>query len=123
MNIAFIVLWCLFNHVFADYFLQGCLANLKQKSWWKENAPESLYKYDYIMGLIMHSISWTFCVMLPIAFYKGFNINDDFVVMFLSNVLAHAYVDDAKANRHIINLVYDQILHIMQIAWSLFVLL
>lgn len=115
MNAAFVFLWMIFFHVVADYNLQGWLASAKQKSYWEANAPEKLYKYDYIMALIMHSISWTFMVMLPIAYAQGFTINKLFVIAFLVNVAFHAIIDDQKANRMMINLWHDQMFHMLQI--------
>lgn len=116
MNTIFVILWMLFFHVVADYNLQGWLASAKQKSYWQENAPDKMYKHDYIMALIMHSISWTFMVMLPIAYVNQFNIDIGFVGMFIANVALHAAVDHLKANMKLINLWHDQLLHIGQIA-------
>lgn len=45
----------LFCHIIDDYVLQGWLATGKQKDWWKTNAPDKLYKYDYIMALAEHA--------------------------------------------------------------------
>ena len=115
MNTIFVILWMLFFHVVADYNLQGWLASAKQKSYWQENAPDKLYKHDYIMALIMHSISWTFMVMLPIAYVNQFNIGIGFVGMFIANVAIHAVVDHLKANMKLINLWHDQLMHICQI--------
>ena len=41
----------LYCHILDDFCLQGILASLKQKSWWEENYPNKLYKYDYIISL------------------------------------------------------------------------
>ena len=60
-----ILLIMLFLHIVDDYYLQGILTKLKQKSWWEENAPNKLYKHDYIIALIEHAFSWTFMIMLP----------------------------------------------------------
>jgi hypothetical protein len=118
----------LFFHVVADYNLQGWLATAKQKSWWEkqEECRHCMWKYkhDYIMALIMHSISWTFMVMLPIAYVNNFTVDWLFVLIFTINVVAHAVIDHAKANVKKINLVEDQILHLIQISftsWLLFV--
>lgn len=116
MNTIFVILWMLFFHVVADYNLQGWLASAKQKSYWQENAPDKLYRYDYIIALIMHSISWTFMVMLPIAYVNQFNIDIGFVGMFIANVTIHAFVDHLKANMKLINLWHDQLMHLCQIA-------
>ena len=48
---------------------------MKQKKWWQENAPQKLYKYDYIVALIMHSMSWSFMIMLPIAIGVNFDVS------------------------------------------------
>lgn len=116
MNIWFVLLLMIFLHIIDDYKLQaGVLNNLKQKKFWEENAPDELYKYDYIWALIMHSFSWSFMIMLPIVFVINFNINTLFIIMFLFNLVTHAIIDDLKANRHAINLIQDQIFHIIQI--------
>lgn len=115
MNYWFVILWMLFNHVLDDYFLQGCLANLKQRSYWIQNAPEKMYQYDHIMALFMHSISWTFMIMLPVAYYVQFNIPFQFVIVFICNVLLHMVIDDLKANEKKINLCEDQCFHLFQI--------
>lgn len=112
----FIVLAMIFCHIFDDYKLQqGVLANLKQRSFWEQNAPDELYKYDYIMGLVMHSMSWSFMIMLPIAIYMGFNVSLSFLIGFSINACIHLFVDDLKANRKKINLITDQLIHILQI--------
>ena len=122
MNNAFVFLWMIFFHVVADYNLQGWLASAKQKSYWEQNAPEVEYERDYIMALIMHSISWTFMIMLPIAYMQGFAINFGFYILFAVNVAIHALVDHAKANWKIINLWQDQLLHILQICLTVLLL-
>ena len=93
MNVLFVILLMVFFHVVADYNLQGWLASAKQKSYWEQNAPDKLYKYDYIMALIMHSISWTFMVMLPIAYVQQFNVDIMFLVLFVGNVILHAIIN------------------------------
>lgn len=120
MSKIFVLLWMLFNHILDDYFLQGCLANMKQRDWWKDNYPNNRYKHDYIMALFMHSLSWSFMIMLPIAVFYSFNIDAYFLFMFFANIGTHMFVDDAKANDKSINLVEDQFAHIFQIVWSWF---
>lgn len=119
----FVILAMLFCHVLDDYRLQGILANMKQKKWWEENAPEKKYKHDYIVALIMHSISWSFMIMLPIAIYYRFRLNELFVYGFIMNVIVHAVIDDWKANKKWINLVADQMAHLGQIALTALILL
>lgn len=115
MNNKFMILLMVFLHVFDDYHLQGILANLKQKSYWLRVASDKMYKYDYIMALAMHSMSWTFMIMLPIAYCMNFNVTVRFVLAFIINSIVHGVVDDLKANRHMINLIADQTIHIIQI--------
>ena len=116
MNGWFVLLLMIFLHIIDDYKLQGILASMKQKNWWKEQKEyHELYKYDYIWALIMHSFSWSFMIMLPFAFILDFNLNIPFIITFLLNLITHAIIDDLKANRHAINLIQDQIFHIIQI--------
>lgn len=114
-----IILSMLFLHIVDDYYLQGILASMKQKSWWEKNAPDDLYKHDYIVVLIEHAFSWTFMIILPILIAWWIGIIQvtvaDFVLMFVTNLVLHAYIDNEKANRKTINLIVDQSAHISQI--------
>jgi hypothetical protein len=110
----------IFFHIVDDYYLQGWLASAKQKKYWEENAPEKMYKYDYIWALLMHSFSWSFMIMLPIALVNSFNLSVWFLLAFLVNMAVHAIVDDFKANKRKINLWTDQLIHIFQIAITAF---
>lgn len=123
MSNIFILLAMIFLHVIDDYKLQGILASMKQKKWWTEQKEyKSMYQYDYIAALIMHSISWTFMIMLPIAVVLRFNIGW-WTVAYAVNMIVHAFVDDLKANKLKINLVVDQTIHIVQIVitWLIFI--
>ena len=120
-----LLLCMIFLHIIDDYKLQaGVLNCLKQKKWWRDQ-PEykDLYKNDYVIGLIMHSFSWSFMIMLPIAFELYLNLGWLFL-LYPINMIIHAIVDDLKANKGKINLITDQIIHIVQIliTWSLFIL-
>ena len=115
MNKAFILLCMIFCHIVDDYYLQGWLSQAKQKKYWKDNAPDKMYKYDYIWALMMHGFSWTFMIMLPIAVAMNFNITYIYVILFINNVLGHAIIDNAKANNKCINLIQDQTMHMIQI--------
>ena len=115
MNI-YILLSMLFMHIVDDYYLQGILASMKQKAWWKkQESYKDFYKYDYIVALIMHSFSWAFMVMMPIAFVMSFSITIGFAVVFVVNAIIHCIVDNLKANKMKINLVQDQSIHVAQI--------
>lgn len=113
----------IFLHIVDDYYLQGWLASAKQKEWWKQNAPNPLYKYDYVMALFMHSFSWSFMVMLLPTYYA---LNSQYaedigvvvgqvIVTFILNLIIHMITDNAKANQRKINLIQDQTIHMIQI--------
>lgn len=103
-------------HIVDDYYLQGILVSMKQKAWWKkQESYKDLYKYDYIVALIMHSFSWAFMVMMPIAFVMSFTITIGFVIALLINTIVHCIVDNLKANKMKINLIADQSIHVGQI--------
>ena len=119
----FILFVMIFAHIVDDYYLQGILASLKQKTWWEnQKSYKPLYKYDYIVALIMHAFSWSFMVSLPIL-YLGFT--KWIVVTIILNTIIHGIVDDLKANKGKINLIVDQSIHIVQIVitWVLLVLI
>lgn len=108
-----------FFHVVDDYYLQGVLAKMKQKKWWEENAPDSLYKDDYIIALFIHAFSWSFMITLP-WFVIAFISLDTLLIVFLilsyfCNVIMHTLTDHMKANEHILSLVQDQSRHFYQI--------
>lgn len=119
MDKWFTLLLMIFLHIVDDYYLQGWLASAKQKEWWQKNAPQSMYKHDYIWALLMHSFSWTFMIMLPIAYAQGFDIDVMFAYSFFINIAIHAVTDHMKANLKIINLIQDQLVHISQIMITL----
>ena len=106
----------IFLHIIDDYCLQTpCLCDLKQKSFWEKNAPQKLYRNDYLCALLMHGLSWSFMIMLPIAAVLTFNVSLNFFLMFIANAVFHATIDDLKANKYRINLWTDQLVHIGQI--------
>lgn len=118
MNDTFCLLLMIFFHIVDDYYLQGWLASAKQKEWWKQNAPQRLYQYDYIWALIMHSFSWSFMIMLPIAMMNHFSVGWGFVILLFLNAVCHAIIDNLKANTRSINLWQDQLVHIAQIVFT-----
>lgn len=114
-----LLLAMLFCHIVDDYYLQGWLASAKQKSWWDKNAPDKLYKNDYIMALFEHAFSWTFMIMLVPTIYTYHNLcNLSFklyILLFGINWVIHCIVDDYKTNKKKINLIQDQLIHFAQI--------
>ena len=118
INNVFIILCMIFCHIIADYNLQGWLASAKQKSYWEKNAPDEMYKHDYICALSMHSFSWTFMIMLPLMYAVDFKVDAFLLFLFVINILMHAIIDDLKANDKCINLWQDQLIHMCQIAMT-----
>ena len=120
-----ILLFMIFCHIVDDYYLQGWLASAKQKKWWQNNAPQSLYKYDYIVALFMHSFSWAFMITLPLTIHYLLYGGQWYLSLFIANIIVHSVVDDMKANRMKINLIQDQTIHLMQIiaTWFLCVVI
>lgn len=114
--ILFIMIFC---HLIDDYKLQGILANMKQRKWWKENANKDLYQNDYKMALIEHAFSWSFTITLPFLVIAFIQNNELLAVLlivrYIINTAIHAFVDDLKANKFKINLVEDQLIHLLQI--------
>ena len=122
-NKIFILLAMIFLHIIDDYKIQGILASMKQKKWWKEQKEyKDMYRRDYIPALLEHSFSWTFMIMLPIAIVLRFDIGW-WIFAYIANMIIHAFVDNLKANKHKINLVIDQSIHLVQIivTWLIFI--
>ena len=125
--VVFLLVFMLLAHLVDDYYLQGWLASAKQKKWWEKNAPDKLYKHDYIMALFCHALSWSIMIFLPILIYSLIN-NIDLQLFYLAipiNLTIHAFVDDLKANKLKINLIVDQSIHFIQIltTWLAFALI
>lgn len=113
-----ILVFMLFLHIADDYYLQGVLAQMKQKSWWADkidNFETSMYNKDYIVALIMHGFSWSVMIMLPIIVSRGFVVDLQMFGVICLNGLLHSLVDDLKANQKKINLWQDQLIHVLQI--------
>ena len=122
MNTKILILFLMiFCHIVDDYYLQGVLAQMKQKRWWAENYPNKLYRYDYFVALLMHGFSWAFMITLPLTIYTFVTGGKWYSFLFIVNMLMHFMVDDLKANGEKINLIEDQLLHITQIiaTWAL----
>ena len=116
MKIAMLA-FMLLAHLIDDYVLQGWLASAKQKKWWKENAPDKLYRHDWGMAMFCHCLSWSLMITLPIIIHSVC-CSIDLGWFWLSvpvNLLIHFVVDDLKANKHTINLITDQSIHFAQI--------
>ena len=113
----------IFFHIIDDFYLQGKLASMKQKEWWRSNAPDPLYANDYKIALAIHAVSWTIMIMAPICWAYVDDVNPYmYTASIIINACVHAWVDDLKANKKKINLITDQLVHLGQIAitWSIF---
>ena len=112
----------IFLHIIDDFCLQGIMASMKQKSWWQKDpvGSQPKYKHDYIAALFAHSFSWSFMIMLPVMLWGQWEWP-----ILLANMFTHAAIDDAKANKMQINLIQDQICHLIQIlmTWLVFVVI
>lgn len=115
-----ILLLMILCHILDDFVLQkATLSNLKQREWWeretgsKEYGMPLMYKNDYIMALVIHSLSWSIMIHLPLFIFdiKWYML----ITSVACNCLIHCIVDDAKANLKSINLIQDQLIHFAQI--------
>lgn len=110
----------LLAHFFADYTLQGWLADGKQKAWWKKQLKDlesTKYKFDYLMALACHSMYWAILICLP------FYASPYFLHAIVVNSVVHAVVDDQKCNRFKLNLIEDQLWHFVQIGLTFMLLM
>ena len=108
----------LLGHLVADYTLQGWLADGKQESWWKkvcgkDEIPKK-YRKDFWAALYCHGLYWSIFICAP------FYASNWFLVAIAMNTIAHAIIDDLKANLFQINLIQDQLLHLGQILITFF---
>ena len=112
-----VLLSMFFCHIIDDFYLQGILAEMKQKQYWLQYHYK-MYKYDYIMALVIHAFSWTFMIHIPILtliLTNHITIPVQLFIVFLINVIIHSFIDNMKANLKLINLVEDQLIHFSQI--------
>ena len=126
-SVKVLLLMFLFD-IIDDFVLQPiCLSKLKQKRYWieeckKYNLNISKYDTDYITALLIHGLSWSIMIHVPLMFLGG--IRDDFFLLLsvLFNAVIHAFIDNLKANKLKINLDVDQCLHGFQIVITWIVL-
>lgn len=117
----FVLMLILFMHIIGDWIIQtDKLANLKQKKNWEKYGDN--YKDDYKIVLLTHCYSWAFVTFLPLLLINHSIIVWKFWV--LINMIIHYFIDDYKANKLKINLVQDQILHMIQIfiTWIFYII-
>lgn len=110
-------------HYLADFVFQGQIALYKQRKWWRDNYNKKMYKNDWLISLFIHSITWTLAILLP-GLLMGLLTNPIiFIILFILNTLFHAYIDHLKCNMLCINLVRDQLYHMLQIIISFFIII
>lgn len=128
---------CMGLHLIADYFLQGILADLKQKQWWDGQIKKlyeeyegynksfewqhhflKMYKYDYMAGLFCHALMWSIVTFFPLMWFCDAYLF--FWIVFI-NWMIHAIIDHGKANIHCFNLVQDQLYHLTQVEVTVFI--
>ncbi len=118
-----ILITMVFLHIMDDFYLQGILAQMKQKKWWEKQTTDEQYKHDYIAALIIHGFSWSFMVHLPftglIVLLDRFEEISALVISLIIHAALHAFIDHFKANKHAINLIEDQMFHTTQV-WTIF---
>lgn len=118
-----ILITMVFLHIMDDFYLQGILAQMKQKKWWEKQTTDEQYKHDYIAALIIHGFSWSFMVHLPFAglivLLDMFEEVSVLVLSLIAHAALHAFIDHFKANKHAINLIEDQLFHTTQV-WTIF---
>lgn len=108
-----VLILMLLAHIFADFHLQGILADMKQEQWWNN----SKYKYDYLAALAIHSAEWTLWMMIPLFLLPHLDLSM-FLLLAALNIVVHSLTDNSKANYKDISLVQDQIIHLTQIAFT-----
>lgn len=107
-------------HIIDDFVLQPiCLSKLKQREWWIEECKKNCFKFDYYQNdyrcaLVIHSISWTLMIMMPLIIFGDYLIWH-YILLIIINIVIHYITDDLKANRYIFNLIQDQVIHFIQI--------
>lgn len=130
---------CIGLHLIADYFLQGCLSDLKQRRWWSDQIKKlykdyggsnmscewqyrlvKKYKYDYMAGLFCHALMWSIVTFFPLMWFCDAWM---FFHLIFVNWMIHAVVDQGKANIHCFNLVQDQLIHMAQVLATVFIVM
>ena len=121
---VYVFLIMILLHIIDDFVLQPiCLSKLKQKSFWETYVKDNeKYKFDYKVALVIHALSWAIMIHLPLMVI---GVNEYGVLLsVIINTIIHAWIDDEKANKHNINLLFDQLIHLIQIGvtWALLTL-
>ena len=118
---VYIFLIMILLHIIDDFVLQPiCLSKLKQKSFWKTYIKDDeKYKFDYKVALVIHALSWSIMIHLPLMVIGVSEYG--ILLSVIINTIMHAWIDDEKANKLNITLFEDQIMHLIQIGatWAI----
>ena len=118
-----VLLCMIYLHLIDDYKMQGWLTSAKSKNWWIINSPypREKYEYDYIIALLEHGFMNSFMVHIPIYIWLCQN-EKILLISVLIFAIIHSFIDHLKANCKMINLIQDQIIHIVLIViwWAYF---
>lgn len=126
-----LLILCMLGHYLADFVLQGCLAQMKQRSWWEDTIKKhnetherqldmDFYRNDWKAALQAHSFYWSVITFLPIMFLTSAS-DIFFASIIVINAVFHTVVDNLKCNEYKLNLVQDQALHNIQIVATVIV--
>ena len=106
------------------------IADLKKAAGDNESLNKQLsdlqtkYNDDYKIAMLLHSFSWSVITFMPVfIMYRGHLGLGDWQagVIIGVNSMIHYWIDDKKCNWRSINLVQDQILHLLQILLTLLI--
>lgn len=100
-------------HIVEDFHIQGVMANMKQKSFWKPYGEK--YARDWKPVIILHGMEWAILTSMPCLVASWFDVPLWFILVIVAMGLLHAYIDHLKANVGNINLIIDQTFHLIQI--------
>lgn len=111
-------------HFFADFTLQGVLADLKCRDWWTRQLHDMgfhqhdalKYQDDYKAALFYHAFYWSVVTFAPVWYFASDTAA--FAIVF-ANAIVHMVIDHFKCNLFTLNLWQDQSLHFIQIALTL----
>ena len=112
---VYVFLIMILLHIIDDFVLQPiCLSKLKQKSFWETYVKDDeKYKFDYKVALVIHALSWSIMIHLPLMVIGVGEYS--ILLSVIINTIMHAWIDDEKANKLNITLFEDQIMHLIQV--------
>lgn len=102
-------------HVVAEFVLQPvALLRIKQKTYWEQPEHPNGGKDASAMAIAINAILWSVMIMLPLMYYST---EGDLILLlvFLVNMLVHAYIDEYTTNRHKLTFVTAQSLYLLQL--------